>query len=778
MNDWNDARFLDMISYDLVLGDYTRALNRSRIASAANGDPPFTTEEAQENNIEINVNDLSLTRLLHDSRSQFANGMLVSGNYFTAKTDMGVKHKQSEYSSIVQKEANRLLKGSIEYYESLRAKLGNLVLHGIAPSVWEHSEMVIPRPLGVEDVLIPSGTLLGFTNLPFIFIRRSFTAHELRRLTNRVCRDKGWNMPLVTRCLEWMESEMTQLTGSNWPESWSPEKWQEMSKEGGGLSYSDRLPTLDCFDIYAYQEANNDEKSGWVRRIILDSWSNPTMAGGQVRVDRRDDMRDKEGKSLSDSDKDSFLFSSLDKTVCSSWENIISFQFADLSAVFPARYHSVRSLGWMLYAPTHLRNRMYNKFNESVFEALMQYFKVKNSDDVQRALKINLYNQGFIDETMTPVPAAERWQVNSNLVELGLQENQKVIDNNSKAFTNGMTQQQAHTEKTKFQVMAEVQQSNALVSAALNQAYQYQVFEYREIFRRLLLPNSSDPMSREFRANCLRQGVPEEVLVPEAWDIQSERMVGGGNKTLAMLQVEQLMQWRPMMDPEPQRSVLRDAIATITDDPAKANALVPEQPSKGTPSMHDAELAAGALLSGIQVEPQTGINHIEYIESMLNILGQRVAMVLKSGGVPSNPKELMGLQSIANNVAQHIKILSSDPTEKQRVKKYGDLLGKLVNEIKGFQQRLTEAMKKKQAQGAQGGGDPKEKAKAVSSILAAQSKARLAEKSHAQKSAHKQMAFEQSLKQDQARLQAEIAATDLRTAAQLRQGQVSALNGQ
>ena len=30
-----------------------------------------------------------------------------------------------------------------------------------------------------------------------------------------------------------MTDELSQLTGTDWPEGWSPEKWQEMEKEGG-----------------------------------------------------------------------------------------------------------------------------------------------------------------------------------------------------------------------------------------------------------------------------------------------------------------------------------------------------------------------------------------------------------------------------------------------------------------------------------------------------------------------------------------------------------------
>ena len=81
----------------------------------------------------------------------------------------------------------------------------------------------------------------------------------------------------------------------------------------------------------------------------------------------------------------------------------------------------------------------------------------------------------------------------------------------------------------------------SLTGAALTQAYHYQVFEYREIFRRFCRKNSIDPDVREFQARCLKQGVPQNMLVPEAWEIEPERVMGAGNKTLEMVIAEQLM---------------------------------------------------------------------------------------------------------------------------------------------------------------------------------------------------------------------------------------------
>ena len=773
---WSDARLLDQVAYDLILGDAPRSLNRAMINSLANGSPPYSKKEEEDNNIRINTNDLSHTRVLQEARAQFTNGFMNQANYFTCKTDAGPVHKNDIWSQVVTREANRLLKDDIEYYEAMRSSFASLTLHGISPLVWENKSTPIPMPIGVEDALIPSGTLLSFKNLPFMFIRRSFTGIELAKITQRIKRDPGWNMPFVRRCQEWLDRQMTDLVSQNWPETWSFEKWEESAKEDAGWYAGDRCPTLDTFDIYAYKEATKRQPAGWVRRIILDSWSNPGTTPGGAVITRRDDRTDKDGKSIDNPGNDDFLFTSGERVVADSWQNVAAFQYADLSAVAPFRYHSVRSLGWMTYALCHLKNRMMCKFNESVFEALLQYFKVKSQDDVQRALKLELASMGVIDETITPVPAAERWQPNVGLIELGIQTNQQAIDANSKAWTQNPNSTNQKTEKTKFQVMAEIQQANALVMAGLQQAYAYKTFEYREIFRRLLRSNSPDMKVKQFRARCMSKGVPYNMLNDTTkWDVQSERMQGGGNQTLELLIADELLKLRQFLDPEPQRIVTRNVIATLTKNPTMALELVPESPAKVTSATNEATLAAGSLLQGIEVPPLTGINHPEYIEAMLKILAQRVQKGVKAGGMVNDPKELQGMQMIANNIAQHIKILESDPEEKQKVKQYNDILAKLVNMIKAFEQRLQEAMKKQsQQKQQQNGHDPAAAAKAQATMMQAQVKAKTSAASHQQKMQQRDQQFKQKLALEQARTQADIAKLDLTTAADINRGGLAA----
>ena len=781
MFSFDNAQILDGICQDLLTGDWERGQRRAAINKLFNGAPPYTEDEVEENRIKVNVNTLQGPRLAHEARAQFLNGFMTPGRYFSATTDMGPKHRRGMWSGVVCKEANRPLKDSIQYFETLRSKFASLVLHGIAPCVWENRDTVVPRAIGVEDALLPSNTLLGFSNLPIIVLRRSFTRLELTQLTLGVRRDPGWNMEMVRRCFEWLDKEMVTMQNTTNQELWSPEKWEERIKESGGFEGLDQVPTVDCFDIYGYVEGTSKQRSGWVRRIILDGYANPpgsTVRLGEKREEaaRKTAMKDAKGTDLSKPEKTDFLYTSDGKPVADSWQHIVSFQFADLSAVAPFRYHSVRSLGWMLYASCHLVNRMTCKFYESVFEALMQYFKVNSQEDAQRAMKLELANMGLIDETIKPVPAAERWQVRADLVELGLTTSQQAVQDNSRSWTQNVQQgPKGQTEKTKFQVMAEVQAMNALVSAAMSQSYEYQKFEYREMFRRLLKPGSKDPVARAFRVNCMRQGVPENVLTPEAWDIQTERMLGAGNQTLEMVIAQGLMEIRQTLDPQPQREVSRIFVQALTHQPYLVDLLVPEKPEISD-SIHDAEQTFATLMLGIPCQPKSGLNAIEVAGATIKMMEARVQQIMKSGGV-GTPQDVIGLQTAARYAAAYIQQLSQDEAEKKNAKALADMLGKVMNEVKAMAQRQQE-MAKKAAQSQQGNGgmDGEAKGKIIASLITAKAKAEIAKKSHAQKTAQRQVTFEQKQRQDAEQHAADIQAQDLAAAAEVRRGNMRAFN--
>lgn len=743
MPEFKNAQEVEQICYDMKMADWPRSGNRARIDKLFNGWAPYSEQEVLDNSIEINVNFLEATRLGHDARAQFYGAFTKPSNYFTLTTDYGPVHKRAKWGKIVTAEMNKIMKRSLPYFECFRSKFAQDVLHGVGISAWPDSDQWCPDPMGMDDVLIPARTYLHMKNLPFFPIYRSFTGMELRKLTSGPNLDPGWNMDMVEAAIRWMDKETMQLMGSNWPEIWSLEKQEERVKGDGGFYVGDQVPTLDCWDFYFYDHTGKE--SGWKRKIILDSWATPASYTANARMER------KQGDIYKDGGR--FIYEG-NGFFASDRSEIVAFQFADLSAVAPFQYHSVRSLGFLLFAPCHLMNRMQCKFSEAVFEALMMYFRVKSMDDIQRALKINLVNRGFIDDTITPLKAEERYQVNTALVEAGFGQLKEIIQQNSSSYTQNKESISSDKEKTATQVMAEVNSATSLTSVALQQAYQYQEYEYREIKRRFFKKMSDDPDVKRFRAACLKQGMPEKYLEAEAWESHSEQVMGAGNKTLEMAIANQLMQWRDKFDPEPQRKILYDATLALTDSAAKADMLVPPDQMHISDSIHDAQLSAGTLMRGLPVAIKTGMNHIEYVEALLPDMAL-IIQKAKQRGVPT-PEELDGITNLAQHIAQHIQIIGEDEQEKPRAKEFSDKLGKLMNEVKALAQRLQQQMEAQQKQNGDGKGG-EALAKIQARMMEAQAKIDQGRQSHAAKTAQRDIAFHKKSQQDEVKFKQDLA---------------------
>lgn len=757
---FEDADLVQSIAWQLRYGDWFRGTNRARINTLFNGAPPYSAEEVEENNINVNVNFLEATTLSHDARSQFASAFQKPGNYFRCSTDMGPLHKRNERGVIVTKAVNRIMKRSLEYYETMRSKFALLVMHGIAPGSWDNGDSWCPIAMGVEDLMVPSDTLLSFRNMPFFIKMRAYTAPELIKLTKGAKRDRGWNMKLVDACIKWVDKESQTLLGSNFPNIWSPEKMAERLKSDGGYYMGDRVPTINVFDFWYWSDEGGN--GGWRRRMVLDTWSAPTGIAPEMSANKAMDFA-----------KGQWLYNSGDVVKATTREQIFSCQFADLSSVAPFRYHSVRSLGFLLYAVCHLQNRLRCRLTETTFEQLMMLFRVKSMEDVQRVVKVDLYNRGFIDESVQFIPGSERFQPNYQMAELGISQISDLIARHSSSFTSQPQSNVSDVEKTKFQVQAETQTATAMVSIGLQQAYTYQTFEYKEIFRRFCKSNSRDPDVVRFQAECLRGGVPKSYLDATQWDIEPERVMGAGNKTLEMSIAQQLMTYRNLFDPGPQRQILHDVTLAITDDPARADQLVPENPVTITDAVHDAQLAAGTLMQGLPVALKTGMNHIEYVDTLMATMAHIIQGAQAQGGMP-DIKIIQGLQNMANHIAQHIGIIAQDPNEKQRVKQYGDQLGKMMNLVKAMAQRLVEQMQKQQQGGE--GGDAQEAAKAQATIIAAQTKAQISSSSHAQKTAQRQIQFEQNMQQREQEHELELKVKAAEAGIDLTQQKLKALN--
>jgi hypothetical protein len=727
------AQAVEQVVWQLLLAEFPRANNRAKINSLFNGAPPYSADEMRDNHVATNYNDLSATNLDHSARRQISNALTSADPLVTVNLDYGPAHKRAEWGAKITKEWNKPMINCADFLDLREGTGASVVLHGVGPATWEDKEMWLQSELGIEDVLVPSNTLRSLKNLPFLTIFRQYSANQLWKMTHGPRVDPGWNMPIVDQALKWADQQARTLLGQNWPEYWMPEKFEERVKQDSGLFASDAVPTIDCYDFYFWND--DGKQSGWNRRIILDAWGQPGVGGTFSKPDsntRRFDWS-----------KGQFLYDSGKRIYADKLDKIIHFQFGDASAVAPFRYHSIRSLGFLLYAVCHLQNRLNCRFTDSVFESLMQYFRINNPQDADRLQKVDLIDKGFLPESMQFVRPEERWQVNEQLVESAFSKLRQTMADHSASFTQEYNEESGKGE-TATHTMATVNSQASLVGSMINSMYARELFRYREIARRFCIPNSKDPDVRKFRVECLKDGVPEEALNHDRWDLQINRVMGGGNKMLEVAIAEKLYAAKPAHGPEAQVEIQRRYDAAITGDWKLAMSLNPESPHISN-SMHDTEQTFGTFLAGGVVRPRPGLNAIEVAQTMIQLIQGKVQEIMQAGGV-GTPQEVKGLAGAIQYAQNFIAQLAQDRTQKALVKELNDALKNETNEVKAMAQRQQQAAQKATAQNGQ---DPAAQAKVKAIMMTAQAKIQQGSQSHASKTAQRQLSFEAKQRQDE-----------------------------
>jgi hypothetical protein len=733
---FSSPTLVEQVLWDLRTADQPRGQNRAQIDRLFDGFPPWTPEEVESNQIRTNVNWLDAPKLAADARRSYYNAFLKPANYFSMTLDTGPARSRSSWSAIVTKEINRVMKRSLPYFEVVRSQMASTVLHGIGPVHWSDEFSWRPRAVDIADLMIPSNTLLSLENLDYFGVFRQYTATELADKIERANVDPGWNKDLARRAVKWAASQTSGQSGTGFQNDWlSWEKVVDRIKEDGVYYGSDVIPTIDCWDFYYFSEEG--KRAGWRRCMVLD-----TPATNQIGSE-------KPSKNLIGEDNSEWLYNGKERTYADSIGEILHFQFGDLSPRAPFKYHSVRSLGWLIYAVCNLQNRLRCKINDATFESLLNYFRVGNPDDNDRLTKIDLHNYGVVPEGVEFVKQQDRWQVNHALVQGTMADNRAMLNEAASQFREGRDNQSGK-EKTATEIMAEVNSANALVGSMLLLAYNYQKSQYSEIARRFFKENSTDKEVREFRLRVLKKGVPTEMLDMDYWDVQPEQVLGSGNKMLQIAMADKLMAVRPLLDPDSQRDALRLYVEANSDDAGLGSRWVPDKPVLVTESTHDAQLMVGTIMSGATVDPSTGQDAGQITLALLKSMAEICQRILNTTRLPSLP-EVVGLTNLAGTIERYIQQLGQDKNQADLAKQATADLTELTKIVKAWSDELQQSQQAQQQQ-----QDP-EAAKEIATTQAkikaitvtAQTKAQISKANAAQKQQQRDEQFRQKQQQSE-----------------------------
>lgn len=644
-----------------------RGENRARINNAANGAPPLDENSSKKLGMEVNVNWNELAVKLQDARRQYRTAFFQKGRFFKVGLPLAPEKQKTDWETFITQTINKKMNDSLDYFELSESKFAAVVCHGIGPQVWFDSEEWLPSGCAIEDLIVPTDTELSFRKWQWFAVRVPYTEGMLAEKCFGPYARKGWNKPAIQAILDKYHDENYD-ENADWDWIQTPEKMYELIKQNQAFFSSDAVPTIPLFHFY-FKDANDKKKTGWRMRVVADTGV----------------------KGVGDED-DKFLFDDGDKFVADKIQHLIHVQYGDLNNKSPFLFHSVRSLGFLLMEPCFWTNLFRCRMLQHGFETFNIWLRFSDPNSRARAQAFNMFNKAAIPEGVSIVPQTERHQVQAGLIEAIQADLKQVIGEVSSSYTQN-TDNGTQKEKTAHEVVAEIQQVNAMVSGMMSTAFIREKFAYIEICRRFCIRKSHDEDVIEFQKSCREYGIPQVYINSEQWDIQVEIPLGGGNPTLEQVQANQLMQNRPAFDTTAQQEILHQWVTAITGDPKKAESWVPINKKRGiTDAQEWAQFAFGALMQGVPITPKEGLSPVDQIETLMIMLSEKVQKIVQTGGM-TDMNTLQGLENTMSFIGNIIKQISEDPAMKQRVKKYSDYLGKIANECKGFAQRLSEKMK-------------------------------------------------------------------------------------
>lgn len=714
----------------LKQAELTRAPARALVDMIMNGYPPFTEQEAKENQIHFNCNFGSGPDLLLQGRQQLENAFLTTGNFFSVKLPDAPLSKREDYEGDITRLANRVFKKSLPYLQTQRQKLASIALHGPGPQMWHDDEDPIPSFVAVPDLLIPTDTDITLCDCNYFAVRRRMKPGQLYRKTFGKGKnvDPGWNLKLVKKLLtQYKEFNQNAIPTDPYTQ---PEAWQEQYKQNLIWFEGDKAPSIWFWDFY-WQEDDQPDHS-WMKAIVLDSdyIQGPQLPdAGQEWVYHRE------------------------QPFAENISQILHVNFNDGNNVPPFMYHSCRGLGIRLYDPVQISNRLQCQFLQKVFEDMMLLFRANDPSDKARLDKIFLgMLYGVIPEGLEFVKRDERYQFDPNLIQTAMAQLKQQMGEGSAAYVENVDTND-RKERTAFEVNTLLQQATKMTSSMLNLSYLQETFAYDEMCRRLCKPDTHNFLAKKFQNECREHKIPDKWLQHQRWVVESERVMGGGNSQVGMAQAQALLNVRPLLNPRGQDVVMNRYVFQVTQDPALTAEIAPMSgANRVSETQHDTEIVFDVMMGGRPVSPLPSLNPVEVLGTMVPLMEATTQNIMQSGGV-GTPQDVMGLMNANRYCGYYLNVLAQDKSNKQVVKQFGDRLGRVMNDVKAFSQRQQQAAQKQaQSNGNGAGVDPQDLVKSKLAEVEGAKKIQRKDQAHQQKLVHKQQDFVAT--QQQKKLQA------------------------
>jgi hypothetical protein len=716
-DDWNDPK---TVLETIQAGDDVeteRGRNRVLINRAANNEPLVSDEEAKKIGMKIFNRWGEFMIALASASRQFLTNFTSQDTYCTIAIPKAPEESRADWGGFITEFINNCMKEGprqMDYFMLHLSKWKAVAAHGIGPMLWEDKYSWLPRYLAIEDLRIATDTEISFRNLTWFAARIPYSPGELSQKAFSKTRSKFiWDKKSVADILKNVDQCKATMAENNYDFETVPEKFEELRKQNSGYWSGDAMPTINLWHFY-----HKDDKGKWFLKVVPEN----TTSGVTAETSEK------------------FICKS-EGPVADSWREILHVQFADLNNKAPLLYHSVRSLGFALFEPCYWTDFTRCRLLQHTLDQFNILLRISDPVDRAKATVQTFQNLSILKPGINIVPAAERHQVDANLIESVMAQTKQLQAEASTAYTQSVDNGTAR-EQTAFETGVKVQQNTAMKSGIMNMAKAFEKTACQEICRRFCLTNSDDEDVIAFQKACQQEGIPKAWLDVRKWRVEITAPLGNGDPTMAMVESQNVMQLRPLADPSSQQEMTHDAAVSMIGT-ARARRWFKSDKKSISTAASAAAAAFPSLMLGMPYIVTEGLNPIEQIQTLLELAVRKVAMIEQTTKIPK-PEELIGLQNTAATIEKLVQGMQGDPGNEPKMKEFAKALNQLNNEIKKLQQHLQMEMQKQQQQNGNGKIQQvmaETQAKIAGKTAETQQKLKAKELAERQKRAHKDAAF-------------------------------------
>lgn len=605
----------DSIYRALRKADERSGINRARIQAIFDGVPPYDGAllRSTGQGSRTNLNFGEANRSLDIAVAGYVDLINSIDTLVQVTSTVGEVEDKMFVETVAAEELSRVIRNWPEFHSNYLRLVTEFIIHGVGITMFPCDDFRF-RVTGFGNFFIPRQTPSSEHAVEVGCFRDDMMLHELYAPIRDEAKaaERGWNVEEVKRVM--VKNASTDKPNSSFTD------WEELQSEikNADLYYGIRSNSVSIVHSFVR------EFDGTVSHYIH-----------------------------SELEPKAFLYESPSR-----FKNPEqAFLFFTNGVGTNGTYHSVRGLGQRIFSHIQTSNRL----RSQAVDAAMLASSIMIQPESQRALdELSLTYYGGYTVLSPNIRLTEKAVPNlSNSVMPIIAELSSTLERNLDFFSTAGAAQGSQY-RSAIQVSAELEAATRLNGSTLNLFYNSWRRLLREMVRRIVNGDRTDPAVKEFFRRCEERGVDRDTLLKLDFEkTTAVKAIGAGNASARVAALTDLEGVMPMLDETGRKNLIFDRVAArVGYESARRYAAPVEEPAPD----NDAKLAKleNSIMSlGQPVE----INPNDLHGTHFTVHAQPIQEILSAldTGEADGQAVMPVLEQLHTHAAQHVELLSGDP---------------------------------------------------------------------------------------------------------------------